>query len=133
MTCKQSGCIQPVYVRKARLCKNHYQMYRYRLYRPKLTLEDRFWKYVDKTSDCWLWVGAKNGGVYGHLKVGDGHLLAHRYSYELLVGPIPKGLQIDHLCFTPLCVNPQHLEPVTPRENCQRRSKHLQAMKRLVL
>jgi hypothetical protein len=58
-------------------------------------------------------------GGYG--KVGKPTRIAHRVAYELVVGPIPEGLQIDHLCRTRRCQNPAHMEPVTPREN-QRRS-----------
>lgn len=83
--------------------------------------ETRFWAKVNKTDSCWLWTGAIVRGYGVFTPVIPGPLLrAHRYSYELLVGPIPDGLQIDHLCRTPLCVNPAHLEPVTPRENTLR-------------
>jgi hypothetical protein len=59
---------------------------------------------------------------YGHryMKWLGKVLLAHRVSYELVKGPIPEGLHLDHLCRTPLCVNPDHLEPVTHRENLLR-------------
>lgn len=88
--------------------------------------EDRFWLYVLKASaeECWLWTGGNNG-VYGVFTV-DGRRAhtrreyAHRFSYEMHVGEIPDGLVIDHLCRTPLCVNPNHLEPVTRRENLLR-------------
>lgn len=98
----------------------------YRSYHPKKTLEDRFWSYVVKTPGCWLWAGAltgkRVGPKYGHLKTGEKHVMAHRYSYELAKGAIPEGLQIDHLCNLSLCVNPDHLEPVTLQENIKRRS-----------
>lgn len=87
----------------------------------------RFWARVDKSSsDCWLWAGKLNNRGYGVLPVGRRSLceartaLAHRFAYELLVGPIPEGLQLDHLCRVRHCVNPAHLEPVTPRENTRR-------------
>ena len=81
----------------------------------------RFWSKVNKTQgDCWLWT-AGNANGYGRFSIGGGRLVAsHRFAWELLVGPIPKGLQVDHLCRTPACVNPEHLEPVTQRENCLR-------------
>ena len=73
----------------------------------------------DKDS-CWLWLGCKSSG-YGQLAAHGGRLIyAHRLSYELAQGPIPEGLQIDHLCRTPACVRPDHLEAVTPRENTMR-------------
>lgn len=75
----------------------------------------------DPNSGCWLWAGADNGGGYGKISVGhSGRLYAHRASYELARGPIAAGLHLDHLCRTPACVNPQHLEPVTNAENCRR-------------
>lgn len=68
---------------------------------------------------CWLWLG-HGLGAYGGLYVGKEHLYAHRYSYELHVGPIPEGLVIDHLCRNPLCIRPSHLEAVTQLENVHR-------------
>lgn len=66
-----------------------------------------------KKTDCWVWQGAKNDRGYGTF----GKVYAHRFAYELFHGKIPIGLVIDHLCRTPLCVNPLHLEAVTNREN----------------
>ena len=83
------------------------------------TIED-FWGYVRKTDSCWMWEGPKRGNGYGSFCINYQRIPPHRVSYELLVGPIPKGLVIDHLCRTPLCVNPDHLEPVTHRENLLR-------------
>lgn len=84
------------------------------------TLE-KFWARVEKTEGCWNWTGGKQGGGYGTLHVGDGrYQLAHRYSYELHIGPIPEGLTLDHKCRNRGCVNPAHLEPVTNRENILR-------------
>ncbi len=68
---------------------------------------------------CWLWTGCRSNG-YGQLHWKAKNLPAHRLSYEAFVGPIPAGLQIDHLCRVHACVNPAHLEPVTQRENSRR-------------
>ena len=82
--------------------------------------EDRFWPKVQKTEGCWLWTGALAKG-YGRFSVTPTTVtFAHRYAYELIVGTIPHGLQIDHLCRNTRCVNPQHLEPVTARANTLR-------------
>ncbi len=79
----------------------------------------RLWTRVEKTETCWLWTGHKVSG-YAMLSVSGKSTYAHRFAYELLVGPIPEGLQLDHLCRVRHCVNPAHLEPVTPRENVAR-------------
>lgn len=71
-------------------------------------------------SGCLIWTAATTGAGYGTLWV-DGRMVgAHRVSYELFVADIPEGLQIDHLCRTPRCVEPKHLEPVSRRENILR-------------
>lgn len=82
----------------------------------------RFWSKVDLDGPggCWLWTAGDNGEGYGRFWTGTGSMQAHRFAYELLVGPIPEGLQIDHLCRVRRCVNPAHLEPVTQRENILR-------------
>jgi hypothetical protein len=72
-------------------------------------------------SGCWLWTGNCNRKGYGNsYRTGHGRVLAHRQVYELLLGTIPDGLELDHLCRTPACVNPEHLEPVTRAEHCAR-------------
>lgn len=68
-------------------------------------------------SDCWLWARCVTNLDYGRV---NGHLFAHRAVYEALVGNIPVGYELDHLCRVPRCVNPAHLEPVTHRENMLR-------------
>lgn len=71
-------------------------------------------------SECWEFTGPRNGLGYGRLSRDGKDDYAHRGSYELLVGPIPDGLTLDHLCRNPPCVNPAHLEPVTMAENSRR-------------
>jgi hypothetical protein len=88
--------------------------------RKSSTLADRFWEKVDRTGDCWLWTASLQPSGYGQFRVPGGVLLAHRVAYELLVGAIPDGLFIDHLCRVRNCVNPAHLEPVTNQENSRR-------------
>lgn len=83
-------------------------------------LASRFWLRVHKTDDCWLWTSTLRRG-YGRFWIAPGRFVpAHRFAYELLVGPIPEGLELDHLCRNPACVNPAHLDPVTHRENVRR-------------
>ena len=86
------------------------------------TPEERFWAKVDKTAPggCWQWSARLNADGYGHLNVDGQKVRAHRFAYEMLVGAIPEGLQLDHLCRNRGCVNPDHLEPVTNRENILR-------------
>jgi hypothetical protein len=81
--------------------------------------EERLWGRVDKTADggCWVWTGALNAAGYGAIGKDNKVLRVHRVTYELLVGPIPEGLQLDHLCRNRACCNPEHLEPVTNRTN----------------
>lgn len=75
----------------------------------------------DPNTGCWLWTGTINSTTgYGTISVDAEVRSAHRLSYELHIGPIPAGLQIDHLCRVRHCVNPDHMEPVTQRENLLR-------------
>jgi hypothetical protein len=73
---------------------------------------------------CWLWTGAavRSGArTYGYAHLaGSKSSYAHRIAYQLVHGPIPVGLEIDHLCRVTLCVNPRHLEAVTHQENVRR-------------
>lgn len=73
---------------------------------------------IEIGDDCWLWTAATNAGGYGIVGTGARRSgLAHRVVYTALVGPIPKGLTLDHLCRVRHCVNPKHLRPVTNRDN----------------
>lgn len=84
-------------------------------------LPDRFWRKVDPQPDgCWLWTGALNSRGYSCFAVDGVSHLGHRVAYEALVGSIPEGYTIDHLCRVKRCVNPTHLDPVTLRENIRR-------------
>lgn len=75
-------------------------------------------KYIpEPMSGCWLWTAGLHGGRYGNFYFRGRHVQAHRWSYEYHVGPIPEGLELDHKCCIKICVNPDHLRPVTAREN----------------
>jgi hypothetical protein len=87
-----------------------------------MTTTERFhdkWMPVTE-SGCHLWVGAVNEKGYGLFSLNGRRVRAHRVAYEKTKGPIPPEKQIDHLCRVPCCVNPNHLELVTSRENTLR-------------
>jgi hypothetical protein len=134
-TCSVDGCSRPIASRE--WCVAHYK--RWSRYGDPLgggpsqirgTLAERFWPKVDKDGPiptyrpdlgrCWLWTGSGNGRGYGQIGEGNRNLYAHRVAYELAIGPIPIGKQIDHLCRVRNCVNPAHLEAVTQKENVER-------------
>jgi len=79
-----------------------------------------FWNCVEVTGNCWNWTGKANYKGYGYFSISGRRYQVHRWSYEHFVGPIPAGLTIDHLCRNRICVRPEHLEPVTNRENILR-------------
>jgi hypothetical protein len=116
--CGVSFRIRPSYAKQGRRfcsirCRSNFT---------KVPSEERFWTFVfpEPNSGCWLWTGALHTG-YGRFGVKQGMVRqAHRVAWEITRGPIPEGLQVDHLCRNTACVNPDHLEPVTPLVNTLR-------------
>lgn len=125
--CSIEGCWREMISRG--MCLMHYKRWRRRnrekVYDWQKSTEERFWEKVEKTDGCWNWIGLTTHG-YGRFSIGSRsddsktQVQAHRVSYEWLVGPIPEGHHMDHLCRNRRCVNPNHLEPVLPRENALR-------------
>lgn len=127
-TCSFDGCARKHFGRG--WCELHYGRWK-RTGTPYLV--DRaarnvaaFWAHVDKQGSaphlgsCWLWTGSLLNGGYPDWSVQKRHVGAHRFAYALIIGPIPHGLELDHLCRVITCVNPEHLEPVTSAENLRR-------------
>lgn len=105
------------------LCQMHYDRKRRRgTLEPlvRLSHEEKFWSRVDASGDCWEWTRGKSSNGYGEFRVGATQRSTHRYAWTQLVGEIPAGKHLDHLCRNRICCNPDHLEIVTPRENCLR-------------
>ena len=80
----------------------------------------RFFAKLTVGDGCFEWTAGRSKGGYGMIKIGGRMVYAHRVAYELFVGPIPSGLQIDHTCRNRACVRPDHMEAVTSRENTLR-------------
>lgn len=122
--CAVEECANPERRGQRGWCSKHYERWR-RHGDPNYsqwnaTPEDRFWPKVDATGICWEWQATRNHLGYGQFSINRKHLMAHRVAWEFLIGPIPDGLELDHLCRNPPCVNPDHLEPVTHAENMRR-------------
>lgn len=136
--CNMIGCTRQHYARG--WCKPHYEQWRKNQDgdlppADRMTVEERFWSYVDQRGpdDCWLWRGSTSAG-YGRFTPEHGvRVRAHRFAFELRLGPVPEELQLDHVCHNRdrmcpggvvcvhrRCANPAHLEPVTQIENLQR-------------
>lgn len=82
---------------------------------------ERFWRYVQKSSPnkCWKWVGAISGNKYGSFWNGERQIKAHRFSYIIHNGKIPSNLIVMHKCDNMVCVNPNHLQLGTNKDNIQ--------------
>jgi hypothetical protein len=90
---------------------------------PRELLEERLSRWIDTSAGlfgCWPFTGTIALNGYGQLRIRQQLYLAHRVSFELAKGPVPAGLELDHLCRNRRCINPAHLEAVTTRENVMR-------------
>ncbi len=129
--CQVDGCNGSVFVKSRGWCRKHY--YRWWNHGDPLvatydrssgTSLQRWWSKTQPTEACWLWVGSLDRRGYGQFDViVDGihrNHRAHRWGYEQLVGPIPDGVEPDHLCRNRACVRPDHLELVSHAENVAR-------------
>lgn len=90
-------------------------------FRSSIPVEDLFWQKVNKSAGCWEWSAGKSREGYGDFWLNGTMVRAHRVSYEWANGPIPVGLQIDHMCLNEGCVNPDHLRLATNALNGQNR------------
>lgn len=113
------------------MCSKHYKAWHRGTFDPEtgedrrraingLPFEERLARHLE-VGDCWEWMGALTKG-YGSIRLSNPnrHCLVHRWVWEQLVGAIPEGLELDHLCRNRRCCNPDHLEPVTQKTNQER-------------
>ena len=136
-TCSVSGCPKPAIARG--WCNLHYRRFRRHgdvlaTVEPRLAWkgspEARFWAKVNKDGPvplnrpdlgpCWLWTAGLGGNGYGRFRANKRMTYAHRFAYELLVGPVPEGAELDHLCRVRHCTRYDHLEPVPHQVNSAR-------------
>ncbi len=92
-------------------------------YTPPMPFAERLALIRRGPDDCWIWQWAKTPSGYGHVVLDGRHQYTHRAAYELLVGPIPAGCHLDHMCMETSCCNPSHLRVRTPRQH-KRRHQH---------
>ena len=85
-----------------------------------LTIRERLDNRSARDGDCLVWSGCRVRGGYGQIRINGTTVYTHRVAYEVHVGPIPHGHEVDHLCFNRACINPDHLEAVTPEVNKSR-------------
>lgn len=117
--CSEPGCRRALLARG--WCNPHYRRWKRRGTVHDITPEETFFARVaEDASGCWLWDRPMPDTGYGQFSDNRKMWLAHRWSYEFLRAEIPDGLVLDHLCKTPLCVNPWHAEPVTQKVNVLR-------------
>lgn len=104
------------------MCNRHYEAARLRggLEVRSGDPTTRFWSAIHKTESCWLWTAARSTAGYGRVQWKGRLQQAHRVAYEMAYGPIPDGLDLDHLCRNRACVRPTHLDPVTRQVNLLR-------------
>lgn len=122
-TCAVSGCDLKARTRKADprgLCLPHHR-YLLRFGTPEPTLKQRLYAKIDQSAGpdgCWLWTGGTTDHGYGRFN----NMSPHRLSYEFEHGPIPEGVEIDHICHVTLCMNPEHLRLATRKQNSENRA-----------
>ena len=117
-TCSIEGCDRHHLARG--WCGTHYAQWRRHTKYTAPSMEERFWAKVEKTDSCWLWTGYVKDSGYGVFTSEPGKRSpSHRIAYELVRGPVPNGLVLDHKCRVRRCVNPAHLRPVTNGQNSQ--------------
>lgn len=126
-SCKYAPCQRASSTKATGYCHTHYWRSRNgkRMDEPikeRKSPQENFWEKVQKTQYCWVWTGYKFAEGYGGLLLGGKVVRAHRISYEWAYGRIPDGMQVDHTCWNPSCVNPHHLRLATNAWNAQNRS-----------